>query len=208
MKIIYIHYVKKTFSVIFFVVISLSASNFYAQTTNIPDPNFEQALMDLGIDSDGLINGLVLTSDIESIITLDVSTRQISDLTGIESFAALEELNASINNITSLVLDGNNNLKKLLVDDNLFLSNLEVTNNILLKELSLGKDQPAPSNGIENLDLSNNTALEKLHLINMVSLEYVDIKSGNNQILIDVLIYCETHSGATCLPLTCMEVMT
>jgi len=27
----------------------------YGQITSIPDPNFEQALIDLGIDSDGLL---------------------------------------------------------------------------------------------------------------------------------------------------------
>ena len=39
------------FTILLFVFIS------YSQTTIIPDTNFEQALIDLEIDSDGIING-------------------------------------------------------------------------------------------------------------------------------------------------------
>lgn len=67
-----------------------------AQTTTIPDQNFEQALIDLNIDSDGTINGQVLTSDISNIVTLDFENvsnfNSITDLTGIEDFTALEIL--------------------------------------------------------------------------------------------------------------------
>ena len=67
-----------------------------AQTTAIPDQNFEQALIDLNIDSDGVINGQVLTSDIDDLIELDFENvpinDDITDLTGIEDFAALEIL--------------------------------------------------------------------------------------------------------------------
>jgi hypothetical protein len=42
-----------------------------AQTTAIPDQNFEQALIDMNIDIDGVINGQVLTSDIDDVIELD-----------------------------------------------------------------------------------------------------------------------------------------
>jgi hypothetical protein len=45
----------------------------HAQTTNIPDENFEQALIDLNIDSDTNINGQVLTPDIENLTELDFS---------------------------------------------------------------------------------------------------------------------------------------
>ena len=64
----------------------------YSQTTAIPDANFEQALIDLGYDSLP-INGSVPTANISSIQILDVSNKNISDLRGIEGFAALEDLN-------------------------------------------------------------------------------------------------------------------
>jgi hypothetical protein len=73
-----------------------------AQYTQIPDPNFEQALIDLGIDSDGVINGQVLTSDVEDVLFLDVHNRSISDLTGIQDFISLENLYCYDNLLTSL----------------------------------------------------------------------------------------------------------
>lgn len=227
MKTQYILPLKKAMSVIFFFALSLHASNFYAQITLIPDPIFEQALIDLGIDSDGMVNGQVWTSDVETIITLDISEKFIQDLTGIEGFAALEELNASANSLTSLSLNENNNLKKLVLDNNLelltldvtnnnlleylycslsLLSDLDVSHNLLLKELSLGASLPSDTNIIETLDLSHNPALEKLHLINMASLTAINLKSGNNQILVDVLIHCSLDFGEPCEPIPCMEV--
>ena len=68
-----------------------------AQTTAIPDETFEQALIDLNIDSDNTINGQVLTADISSIIELDLTDlfyfSAITDFTGIEDFTALEVIN-------------------------------------------------------------------------------------------------------------------
>ena len=99
-----------------------------AQTTAIPDENFEQALIDLNIDSDGIINGQVLTADIETIIELDFSSlydsfssSTITDFTGIEAFAALEILNLS--NLTLIlseeqadVFNSNFNLREFIAD--------------------------------------------------------------------------------------------
>ncbi len=78
-----------------------------AQTTSIPDPNFEQALIDLGIDSDGTVNGEVLTSDIYTIPSLIIKHKNISDLTGIEDFAALENLDITGNQLASLHVSEN-----------------------------------------------------------------------------------------------------
>lgn len=38
-----------------------------AQVTLIPDPVFEQLLINLNIDSDGIVNGQLLTSDAQNI---------------------------------------------------------------------------------------------------------------------------------------------
>ena len=81
--------------------------------TYIPNSKFEQALIDLGIDSDGTINGQVLTSDIDTVTVLNVRYKQIYDLTGIEDFTALEDLNIELNHIQTLDLFGNLNLKTL-----------------------------------------------------------------------------------------------
>ncbi len=159
----------------------------FAQIILIPDPNFEQALIDLGIDSDGTINGQVLTSDIENVTTLNLVNEGISgifDLTGIEGFASLEYLDVSRN----------------------MLSTLDVSNNIQLKELHCSNDSSRPSMNIESLDLSNNINLELLYAEDLYLLEDLNLKNGNNAIL-TVQLSCTLDFGIPCdLPLTCVTV--
>ena len=57
------------------------------QQTYVPDDNFEQELINLGYDS--VLDDSVLTSSIDTITYLNVSYKQISDLTGIEDFINL-----------------------------------------------------------------------------------------------------------------------
>ncbi|MBJ2175885.1 chromosome condensation regulator RCC1, partial [Aureibaculum sp. A20] len=106
----------------------------FTQTTYVPDDNFEQALIDLGYDS-GPLDDYVPTANINTVLFLSVSSKNISDLTGIEDFVALEEL-----------LCFNNQL-----------SNLDISNNLALKELK------CYSNNLTNLNVKNNTALTLLH---------------------------------------------
>ena len=64
----------------------------YGQQTFVPDNNFEQALIDLGYDS-GPLDDYVPTANVNAIIDLDVQGLNISDLTGMEDFLAIEILN-------------------------------------------------------------------------------------------------------------------
>jgi Leucine-rich repeat (LRR) protein len=75
----------------------------FGQNTLIPDPNFEQALIDLGYDT-APINGSVPTANISSVTNLSVIDKNISDLTGIEDFTALTVLGCSNNQISNLDL--------------------------------------------------------------------------------------------------------
>ena len=80
----------------------------FSQTTEIPDPNFEQALIDLGYDT-APINGSVPTANISSVTDLTLPALNIADLTGIEDFTDLIYLNLYNNQLTSLdVRNGNN----------------------------------------------------------------------------------------------------
>ena len=80
----------------------------FSQTTLIPDPNFEQALIDLGYDT-APINGSVPTANISSVADLVVINKTISDLTGLEDFTDLTILSCDNNQLTSLdVRNGNN----------------------------------------------------------------------------------------------------
>jgi len=153
----------KTFLILlFFFYQGLQSTVLYGQTTAIPDIGFEQALIDLGIDSDGIINEQVLTSDIDTVITLDINHKFILDLTGIEDFVALEVLDVSGN----------------------YLTDLDVSSNVQLKELYCNSNSAWFSMSFISLDLSNNVNLELLHGENLVYLETLNVKNGNNPILL------------------------
>ena len=83
------------------ITICISSVSF-GQYTSIPDPNFEQALIDLGHDD--VIDGQVLTSNISGVTNLNVSNKNIYELTGINSFTSLINLNCANNSITVLNL--------------------------------------------------------------------------------------------------------
>lgn len=123
--------------------------------TSIPDINFENKLIDLGIDS-GTADGKVLTSSISSVTSLDVSRSSISDLTGIENFTSLQTLIASRNSLTSVNLSKNTKLTYLDLGTNQ-LTALDLNTNTALDNLDCQK------NKLTALDISNNTSLTQLN---------------------------------------------
>ena len=124
------------------------------QNTVILDPNFEQALIDLGIDKD-VVDGLVPTASVSNISYLNISHKNIVDLTGIEAFTSLESLNCIHNDITNLPLSQNTNLSILNCFGN-NISQLDLSNNTALTFLNCGY------NSLTELNLSNNVNLEHL----------------------------------------------
>ncbi|MFQ6600295.1 leucine-rich repeat domain-containing protein [Flavobacterium sp. C3NV] len=117
----------------------------------LPDSNFEQKLIDLGIDTDGL-NGKITITDVSFITSLDLSNTNIKDITGIENFTALTTLDLSNNQITTL----------------------DLSKNVLLETLNVS------SNQITTLDLSKNVNLRIVYVVNnpLISL---NLKNGNNK---------------------------
>ncbi len=136
----------------FFFLFLISFSCF-SQNTAIPDPYFEQALIDLGIDN--IIDGQVVTANISNITSLDVSGRNISNLTGVESFTNLEGLFCQDNQITTLNISNNLDLQQVWCDNNL-LSSLDTSQNSELLSITCSNNQ------IISLDVSNNTKLNVL----------------------------------------------
>ncbi|MDD7885976.1 T9SS type B sorting domain-containing protein [Flavivirga sp. 57AJ16] len=126
-----------------------------SQNTSIPDPNFEQFLINEGIDSDNLVNGTVLTADISAEPSLDIRGLNIQDLSGIEDFSALTELFCDNNLLTSLDVTQNSNLQILWCGSNQ-LSSLDVTQNTGLISLVCG------NNLLANLDVTQNPNLNVL----------------------------------------------
>ncbi|MEM9686963.1 MAG: hypothetical protein AAF934_08590 [Bacteroidota bacterium] len=145
--------------------------------TAIPDPNFEQALINLGIDTNPVPDGQVLTADINGVINLDISVQNITDLTGIEDFTALQTLECYSNQLTSLHLSANTNLTTLNCSGNQLMSlNLPAStaltilecfsNDLTSLDLSANTNLTAlycNNNLLSSLDISNNTALTELH---------------------------------------------
>ncbi len=184
MKTLYKLTQKALSSFALFFCLSLMSFNLYGQITNIPDPNFEQALIDLGIDSDGTVNGQVLTSDIENVTTLNVVNKGIFDLTGIEGFASLESFDVTQNPLTAI----------------------DLSNNIQLKELYCSNWGGFFILDIRSLNLSHNINLELLYAENLFLLEELNVKNGNNAML-TVELSCE-FEGDPCelTELNCVTV--
>lgn len=160
-----------------------------SQNTSIPDANFEQALIDLGYDT-GPINGVIPTANINTIATLNVSGKNIANLTGIEDFTALTILNCennalanlniasntllielfcNDNNITSLDVSKQPNLSILWCGNN-FLTSLDVTQNPNIISLLCEQNEltvlDLSQNIILNTLLINNNRITTINLIN------------------------------------------
>ncbi|CAM1345258.1 hypothetical protein [Tenacibaculum amylolyticum] len=153
-------------------------SNTYCNYTAIPDANFEAALEALGYD-DISGDGQVPTALIEVITVLNVSNKNISDLTGIEDFIALIDLTANANSITSIDISQNVDLETLIIGAN-DLTVLDISNNTLLKRLDV------LYNDITALDTSNNPSLVTLKAYNTDVTSY---DFSNNPLLEKVEIY-------------------
>lgn len=137
------------------LLISFISFSIKAQHTFVPDDNFEQALIDLGYDD--TLDDLVLTSNISSIVDLDVKWKNISDMTGIEDFKSLNYLNVGFNQLTSLDLSQNAALEYLFCELNQ-LTDINLTQNLSLNTLYCRNNQ------FTNIDLTHNHVLESLEI--------------------------------------------
>lgn len=108
------------------------------------------------------MNGYVLTSNISDLTQLDVSNRNISDLTGIEDFTSLLSLNCSGNQLTSLVFGDGTGGKGTNFTPDFGLEYLNASGNQLI-----------------SLDVSGLSALTTL-LVNNNSLTALNVQNGNN----------------------------
>ncbi len=153
----------------------------FAQTTAIPDSNFESVLVNLNIDTNG-INGNILNSDAEYIQNLYISDNFIQSLVGIEAFINLKNLDCSMNNLNALDVSQNTQLESLIANDNQ-IGSINVLTNNKLEYINLS------SNQLYTLDVSNNPYLESLsidlnnlnalNVSNNLQLEYLGCYSNN-----------------------------
>ena len=125
--------------------------------TPIPDSNFEAALVALNLDD--VVDGSVLTSRIEGIQRLDVSDQGISDLSGIEDFSALIDLNVKNNALSSLNISSNTNLLFVWAEQN-ELAQLRIGTNPNIEKIG------ASGNRLTSLVVTDYTSLQLLDLAN------------------------------------------
>ena len=163
-----------------------------AQVTSIPDPAFEQVLLDLGIDSDQLLNGQILTSDALNVTNLIISPSSVSnypyppagsndgfihDLSGIEAFENLQHLTVQVTMAEQINLSTLSNLLYLDCADNM-LTSLDVSNNTLLEylDISSGGDV-VPFNDFTEINLSSNP---NIHTLKASGVSRINLHNNSN----------------------------
>ena len=141
--------------------------------TNFPDANFRTYVSTFDKDNDDCLT----PTELAAVKSMRLIGKSIGDLTGIEHFTALTELDCRRNQLTSLdlskntalqVLNCNNNpLTSLVLGGNTALTKLSCTNN-QLTSLDLSKNTAlqvldCEGNQLTSLDVSNNNALKELY---------------------------------------------
>lgn len=175
-----------------------------SKTTNIPDPVFEQALIDLGYDS-GTIDGKIFTGNVSAVTSLVLFDKNISNLSGIGAFYNLEVVSLKNNNINSLdvsqlsnlkyfylkqnptttIVFNNSQLDYIEIEDTDFTS-LDLSKSAVLRAVKIEKNSALTSidfgtiSSLKELELNNNK-LQSLNLVNGQLLE--EIQLDNNQLI-------------------------
>ncbi|WP_162558761.1 gliding motility-associated C-terminal domain-containing protein [Robertkochia solimangrovi] len=135
-----------------------------AQTTAIPDSNFEQFLIAEGYDTNGA-NGNILNSDASAVTELNFTRNDITDLTGLGAFVNLVSLNLADNQFTTVDLSILTKLERFYCRDNQILTTLDLSKNLALRILSISRNafnNTSYSRPITELDLSANINLVDL----------------------------------------------
>ncbi|MFZ1806221.1 MAG: hypothetical protein WAU36_03310 [Cyclobacteriaceae bacterium] len=168
-----------------------------SNTIDIPDAHFETQLIELGIDSDGIVNQRILKTDAEAATLLDLNHSshfgEISDLTGIEGFRNITFLSAVGQEIEQVDLSANTQLDTLFLSAN-YLTTIDLSNNPNLVFLDLQVNELSSINGLSeathlrdvNLSWNNfetisiqNEAIEVLYITHNL-LKSIDTDGASN----------------------------
>lgn len=204
------------------LLLTVVAANSTAQITLIPDNRFEQALIDLGIDSDQTLNGQILTSDALLVTELNLSPTTLPDypypandiyegmihnLSGIESFINVENLTINVTMVENLALGNLTKLRHLDCVDNM-LTSIDISNNPLLEYLDISSGGDVlPVNNFSEIDLSNNP---NIHTLKASGIEKINLNNNNNNaqnMLVNVSCnYCWDYPPDFIVGSVCVEV--
>ena len=146
----------------------------------IPDDNFESELISLGLDD--VMDNYVCKNNINTITSLDLRAKSISNLTGVNSFTAIENLDISHNNLGNSVLISNLGQLQILKARSSGITSIDLSNNPNLSTLDIDY------NPITTLDVSSlnnliklwcgNTKLTNLNISN--NIELTELRCQNN----------------------------
>jgi hypothetical protein len=162
-----------------------------AQQTYVPDDNFEAYLEANGMGNGTSNDDYVTTANINTVYLLMIMGKNISDLTGIESFISLTHLYCGSNNLQSIDLSNNTNLSYLSAAGNQ-LTSLDVSQNTMLNQLFCN------SNQITYLDLSSNTSLASVYCDDNL-LTSLDLRNNNNTNIPSNAFYCDQNPNLNCI---------
>jgi len=185
----------------------------FAQYTSVPDGIFEQYLVTNGVDSEGTVDGQILTADANGYVgNINTTGLNIADFTGIEAFIAVTGLNVSYNSVlTSLDLSSNLSLTSITTEECSVLNSINVSgltqvatmnfygNNLSALDVSTNTaldNLVVRNNSLLDLDLSNNIVLASLDCKNN-ALTSLDMRNGNNANVI--AFNSDFNSGLTCI---------
>ncbi len=154
-------------------------------------------LITQSIDSEGTLDGQVLTSDVATVTSLDISYTSISNIAGIEDFLALVSFDAlQIFSLNVVDLSGLSTLEDVNVTFSFNLGSIDLTGCSNLKNLNIS------FTNVATLDLSTNLLLETINISKVDNIIDLDV-SGKN--LLNTLIASESGlqnlnvSGCTAL---------
>lgn len=160
---------------------------YYTFAEIFPDANFREYVTDtvLADSTDSKADDAALTAEqldrISTYSWVNVSSREIKSLDGIEWFTGLKELDCYNNQLTALDVSNNPLLGSLHCGNN-HLTTLNVNSNPLLKSLDCGNSDNDgwSDNQITSLDVSNNPALKSLDCYNN---QLTSLNVSNNPLL-------------------------
>ena len=109
--------------------------------TKFPDDNFRNYLLEQDYGKDGVLT----EAEIRNITVMDVSEKDIKSLKGIEYFTALDSLDCSVNELTTLDVSKNTALENLNCRSNQ-LTALDVSKNTALNVLTCCGNQISGQN--------------------------------------------------------------
>ena len=159
------------------------------QNVSIPDTNFKNALIEKGVDTNN--DSIIQVSEAEAITRLEVYSRNISDITGLEAFKNLTYFRCDTNNLTTIDFTNVTKIDTMMCNKNLFqsidlspLTELVYLNISLTQLNSISTEfntklrwyDPGGNGKITSLDLSKNIALEYLDMVFMSSITSVDFR--------------------------------